>query len=141
MSKLTAYLNFPGTSEEAFTFYQSVLGGELMGPTRFKDTPQGAKLSPEEGEKAMHVALKVGSDMLMATDALASMGHTLKEGNNFNLCLNVDSQEEADRIYAGLSEGGKQTMPMKDEFWGDYFGMLTDRFGIHWMIAFSHPRA
>lgn len=141
MTQLNTYLNLPGTSEEAFTFYQSVLGGELMGPSRFKDTPEGAKLSPEEGEKAMHVALKVGENMLMATDALESMGHTLKEGNNFNLCLNVDSKEEADRIYAGLSEGGKQTKTMSDEFWGDYFGILTDKFGINWMIAYSHPKA
>lgn len=139
--QFNAYLNFPGTSEEAFTFYQSVLGGELAGPTYFRDTPAGANLSAEEAGKVMHVGLKMGTNMLMATDALDSMGHHLTQGNNFNLLLNVDSQEEADRLYAGLSAGGKQTSPMKDEFWGDYFGMLTDKFGINWMIAFSRPKA
>lgn len=89
----------------------------------------------------MHVALPLGQgNILMGTDALESMGHTLKMGNNFSLTINVDSKKEADQIFQNLSSGGEMTMPIQDAFWGDYFGMLTDKYGIQWMVAYNYNR-
>lgn len=132
--QLNAYLNFPGHTEEAFNFYKSVFGGEFATLQRFKDTPHGAEMSAEEQEKLMHVALPVGDNMLMGSDALESMGQKTTMGNNMSLSLHPKTKEEADRIFKGLSEGGQVTMPLADTFWNAYFGMLTDKFGIQWMI-------
>ena len=142
MAKLNPYLNFPGTTEEAFNFYKSVFGGDFAGGIfRFRDTPEADKLTASEREKIMHIALPIGKDnILMATDALESMGHKVTSGNNFHLSIGADSKEEADRIFNGLSTGGKVTMPMADMFWGDYFGMLTDKFGIQWMVSYTYPK-
>ncbi|MGM9508266.1 VOC family protein [Larkinella sp. GY13] len=142
MATFNPYLNFNGNTEEAFTFYKSVFGGEFIALQRFKDTPEGAKLSATEAEKIMHIALPLGpGTLLMATDALESMGHTVTMGSNFYLSIDADSKEEADRLYEKLSAGGVAVMPMKKEFWGSYFGMLTDSFGIQWMISFDEKPA
>jgi PhnB protein len=140
MTKLNSYLNFPGNTEEAFNFYKSVFGGEFIGGLmRFKDVddlPGKESLSEKELNGVMHVALPIGDNMLMGTDSLESMGQHLKTGNNVQLSLHPDSKEEADRLYTALSAGGQPTMPMTDMFWGDYWGMLTDKFGIQWMVNF-----
>ncbi len=141
MKQVNPYLNFNGNTEEAFNFYKSVFGGEFVGLTRFKDTPEGAKLNAREKEKLMHVSLPVGkNNVLMATDAIESLGHKLTTGNNFHLSIGADSKEEAEKFFNGLSAGGKTTMPLQDTFWGDYFGMLTDKFGIQWMISYTYPK-
>jgi len=143
MKTINPYLNFPGNTKEAFNFYKSVFGSELVGLTRFKDTPapETNKLSDEEKEKVMHVSLPVGdANILMATDSLESMGHKVTSGTNFHLCIETESKEEADRIFQGLSSGGKVTMDLSDTFWGSYFGMLTDKFGIQWMIDYTYPK-
>lgn len=141
MVTINPYLNFPGNTEEAFNFYKSVFGGDFNGLTRFKDAPEGAKLSKDEKEKLMHVSLPIGnSNVLMATDALDSMGHKISVGNNFHLSVEAESKEEADKIFNGLSAGGKVTMPQADAFWGAYFGMVKDKFGIQWMVSFT-PKA
>ena len=134
MIQLNPYLNLDGTTEEAFTFYKSVFGGEFIAFQRFKDTPDGEKLSPEEGDKIMHVAFKIGENTLMCTDALPSQGKSVTMGDTISLSLQVDSRIESDAIYSKLSVGGVQELPMQEMFWGAYFGMLTDRFGIKWMI-------
>ena len=135
---INPYLNFPGNTEEAFNFYKSVLGGEFPFLQRFKDTPEADKISPEDANKIMHVSLPVGNgNMIMATDALESMGQKLTQGNNFYLCISADSKEEADKLFNGLSQGGQLTMPMTDMFWGAYFGMFTDKFGIQWMVSYD----
>ncbi len=140
MKKISPYLNFPGNTEEAFNFYRSVFGGELAGLTRFKDIPEGSKLSAEEKEKIMHVSLPVSKEnVLMATDALESMGHKVTAGNNFHISISADSKEEAEKLFNGLSNGGKVTMPLADAVWGDYFGMFTDKFGIQWMVNYAYP--
>ena len=84
----------------------------------------------------MNVQLAVGDNILMGTDALESMGQHLVTGTNVNLSLHPENKEEADRLYTALSAGGQPTMPMMDMFWGDYWGMLTDKFGIHWMVNY-----
>lgn len=142
MPTLNPYLNFPGNTEEAFNFYKSIFGGDFAGGIfRFKDTPEAEKLSPADQEKIMHVALPIGKvNMLMATDALESMGQKVTPGNNFHLSVETESKDEANKIFKGLSSGGKVTMPMADMFWGAYFGMLTDKFGIQWMVNYTYPK-
>lgn len=86
----------------------------------------------------MHVALPIGDDnILMATDALESMGQHLVRGNNFHISINADSVEEANRIFSGISAGGKVSVPMEKMFWGAYFGMCEDKFGVQWMVNFD----
>ena len=89
----------------------------------------------------MHVSLPIGrGNLLMATDALESMGHKLTQGNNYYLSLSTESETEADKLFNGLSSGGKVTMPLTKTFWGSYFGMLTDKFGICWMVSYDYPK-
>ncbi len=141
MKALNPYLNFPGNTEQAFNFYKSVFGGEFVGLTRFKDTPEGAKLNANEKEKLMHVSLPIGKgNVLMATDVLESKGQKLIVGNNFQLSVAADSKEEAEKIFNGLSKGGKVIVPLGDAFWGDYFGWLNDKFGIYWMVSYTYPK-
>ncbi len=139
METVNPYLNFSGNTEAAFVFYKSVFGGEFRALVRFKDTPEADKLSASDKQKIMHVALPIGrGTILMGTDALESMGHRLTVGDNISLSVNVEGKPEADTLFGKLAAGGKVEMAMQDMFWGDYFGMLTDKFGIHWMIAWSH---
>lgn len=141
MKSVNCYLTFNGNCEEAFEFYRSVLGGEFLSINRFKDMPpqEGMPPIPEEmGNQLMHVTLPVGRNtVLMGSDAGGEWAPRIIEGNNFSLSISTDSREEADRIFAGLSEGGTVTMPMGDTFWGSYFGMFTDRYGINWMVSFE----
>jgi PhnB protein len=86
----------------------------------------------------MHVSLPLGkAGVLMATDVLGSMGQELQVGNNFYLSIEAESQEEADRLFRGLSAAGRIEMPMQKTFWGAYFGMLADKFGVQWMVEFA----
>ncbi len=137
--KLNPYLNFDGNAEEAFRFYQSVFGGELF--VQRMDSVPGMEIPDSEKNRAMHVSLPIGKGQhLMASDCLPSQGHVLNMGNNNYISVSPDSREEADRIFNGLSAGGKVEMPMEDMFWGDYFGSFTDKFGVCWMINFANPQ-
>ena len=136
MLTINPYLNFPGTTEEAFNFYKSVFGGEFAMLQRFSDTPEGDKVPADVKDKIMHVALPIGGNVLMATDAVESMGFSLTPGNNMYICISPESKEEADRIFNGLAEGGKVSMPLQDMFWGAYYGDLTDKFGVRWMVNY-----
>ena len=130
------YLNFAGNAEEAFRFYQTVFGGELF-IQRMSETPGSENLPENERNYAMHVAIPVGNGQyLMASDCLDSAGHVLNVGNNNYISITPDSREEADRLFNGLSAGGKVEMPMEEMFWGDYFGSFEDKFGVRWMINF-----
>ena len=143
MMKLNPYLNFNGNAEEAFNFYKSVFGGEFGMISRFKEVPEDAKqaghLKDVDGEKIMHISLPVGDCILMASDFPESMGK-LQNGNNFSISLEVDTKEVAGKFFLALSEGGKITMPIADMFWGAYYGMLEDKFGIRWMISYTYPK-
>jgi PhnB protein len=141
MTRLYTYLNFPGNTEEAFNLYKSVFGGEFNSVVRFKDMPmEGAKLSKADENKIMHIGLPVGQGMLMATDALESMGFKVIKGNNSYIMVQVDTKAEADRIFNALSAGGKVEMPMGDQPWGDYYGSFWDKYGIGWMVAYTYPK-
>lgn len=138
------YLTFNGNCEAAFNFYKSVFGGDFDFIGRFKDMPSdpNCKVNPEDHEKIMHVSLKIGESTIMGSDTGGEWGSHYKAGNNFSISLNTDSQAEADQLYAALSADGQETMPMSETFWGSYFGMLTDQFGIQWMISFdTKPKA
>ncbi len=140
MIRLEPYLTFQGKAEEALNFYKSVFGGAFSSVMRFKETPEGDKVSAAEKDKIMHIALPVGKGVtLMASDMLDSRGK-ISAGDNFSLSITVESRQEADRIFNGLSKGGKADMPMQKTFWGDYFGMLSDKFGIRWMVSFPESR-
>lgn len=136
MNALNPYLNFNGNTEEVFNFYKSVFGGEFAMLMRFGDTPGCEDMPETEKNGIMHVALPIGASVLMGTDVPKSM-EQVTAGTNMSISVNVGSREEADRVYNGLSAGGKATMPMNDMFWGDYYGMLTDKFEIQWMISYS----
>ena len=143
MTAMNPYLNFAGNTEEAFNFYKSVFGGEFTALMRFGDMPgcEGAEtqIGEADRDKIMHIALPIGNgNMLMATDSLESLGQKLNQGNNYYITLSPDTREEADRLFNGLSAGGRVEMPMADMFWGDYFGCFADKFGVQWMITHSN---
>lgn len=142
MASVSTYLNFARETEEAFELYRSVFGGEFDGGIhRFGDIPPSSDMPPiAEADKnlVMHIALPIlGGHVLMGTDAPASMGLEFRPGNNVHISLHPDTRAEADRLYAGLSAGGSDLMPMQEVFWGDYYGSLTDRYGVRWMINCS----
>lgn len=144
MPTINPYLGFTNNCEEAFEFYKSVFGGEFSFLQRFKEVPpeaqQGMTLNENEKEKIMHMALPIGNNtILMGSDTPESMGKSIP-GNNISISIQADSKQEANRFYHGLAEKGTHTMPMADAFWGSYFGMLTDRFGVNWMISFDPNR-
>lgn len=141
MPSVNVYLTFNGNCEEAFNFYRSVFGGEFPYLGRFKDMPAGEgvpAMSGDEGERIMHVSLPISKEtMIMGSDVGGGWAPDFKPGNNFSISVNADSKEQADQIFNGLAEGGKITMPLCNTFWGDYFGMLTDKFGINWMMSYN----
>jgi PhnB protein len=140
--KVHAYLNFDGNAEEAFEFYKSVFGGEFASVIRFKDFPmEGVHVPSEDEDKMMHIALPLGEDnLLMASDALRSLGQEVRQGNNLYVSVHPDSREEAERIFTALSAGADVEMPIADQAWGDYFGSLKDAFGVMWMVNYSPPQ-
>ena len=142
MAQTSTYLNFERETEPAFTFYKSVFGTEFVnGIMRFRDVPvPEGQDGPSDADKdlVMNVQLPVtGGHLLMGTDAPESMGFTVNQGNNVYICLQPDSRAEADRLFAALADGGETEMEMADQFWGDYFGSLVDKFGIRWMVNCS----
>ena len=145
MSKVSTSISFSSGTEEAFNFYKSVFGGEFTSLMRYSDmpeTPGGPPVSGEEKDKILHVELPIlDGYVLMGSDAPESMRDKMITGNNIQITLEPDSKEEADRLFAALSEGGTVQMPMADMFWGGYYGALTDRFGINWMINVSPPQS
>ncbi len=139
MASVSVYLNFPRNTEEVFNFYKSVFGGEFEGgihrmgevPTQ----PGQPALSEEDKNLVMHICLPILSNYrLKGTDAPESMGMKVTFGNNIYINLEPDTRVQTDELFKKLSEGGKVEMPLQEMFWGDYFGSLTDRFGVQWMF-------
>lgn len=136
---INPYFNFSGNTEEAFNFYKSVFGGEFAMVMRFADTPECDNVPEEARNMIMHIALPVGSSVIMGTDAPEIMGFNTVTGNNVHMSLSTESREQTDELFAKLSEGGTVSQPLDDMFWGAYFGSCTDKFGIKWMLNFD-PR-
>src|SRR3954471_22146678 len=142
MAYVSIYLNFMGNAEEAFNHYKKVFGTEFSAPiSRMGDIPSGGgapQLSEDEKNKVMHVALPIlGGTQIMGTDMLESMGHKLKIGNNTTINLEPDSREETERLYNALSQGSTECAPLQDMFWGAYWGVCLDKFGIRWMFNYT----
>lgn len=141
MATINIYLSFKNQTEEAFNFYKQAFGTEFVDGriNRYKDMPGGDKMPAEEQNLVMHVGLPVGNgNTLMGSDIPESRGHSVVVGNNCQVSINADSKEEAARLFNSLSDGGKVTMPLADTFWGAYFGMFTDKFGINWMVNYDY---
>jgi len=139
MATTNTYLNFNGNCESAFNFYKSVFGGEFTYIGRFGEMPETEEYKVLEADKGkiMHVSLPIGASILMGSDCGGEWAPTFVQGNNFSVSISADSKEEADQIFNALAADGKITMPLANTFWGDYFGMLTDQFGINWMISYN----
>ena len=142
--RIHPYLNFDGQTEDALRFYEKVLGGTLTEIHRFGSMPQAddSGLTSEQKNRVMHVSLELpDGQLIMASDLVEGMGPRRVEGNNVSISVHPASRQDADRIFSALAEGGAITMPIADQFWGDYFGSLTDRFGINWMVNYSEAAA
>lgn len=143
MATVNIYLTFNGNCEEAFNFYKSVFGGDFPYVGRFKDMPaseehSGSVSDSDMGERIMHISLPISNEtVIMGSDTGGEWASSFQQGNNFSISINAESKEEADKLFNGLAEGGQITMPLNNTFWGDYFGMLTDKFGINWMMSFN----
>jgi len=125
------YLFFDGSCEEALNFYREALGAEVSGVMRFKDAPDQSMVPPGSGDKVMHASFRIGDTHVLATDGRAQ-GHPSFHG--FGLVLNAANEPEARRLFEALADNGKVTMQLAKTFFSPCFGMVTDRFGVQWMV-------
>lgn len=128
------YLFFNGRCEEAIAFYKSALGAEVEAIMRYKDSPEPmppGMLAPDWDDKVMHAAFKVGATSIMGSDG---MGPGETEFKGISLSLGVETEEEADRLFNALADGGQVQMPIGKTFFASRFGMVADRFGVSWMV-------
>ena len=138
MVQINPHINFNGNAEEAFNFYKSVFGGQFAKIVRFKDisSPENP-VSENEANKIMHIALPIGKNTLMGNDVPEFMGRVNENENRSKISVSVESKEEADKIFTGLSAGGNVEMPIADSPGGSYFGMFRDKYGIEWMVEYD----
>lgn len=130
--QINAYLTFDGSCENAFNFYLQHLGGEVLAKHPFAGSPMEQHCPTEWREKIMHMCIRVAGNTLMGSDGMGDCQNTAYSG--FSLSINTSEPEQADRIFAALSENGKITMPIAATFWARRFGTLTDQFGVPWMV-------
>ena len=133
--QVQAYLFFAGRCEEAVEFYKKALGAEVEMIMRFKDSPeppQPGMVPPGSENKIMHVSFRIGDSMVMASDGRCEGAPSFQ---GFSLSLTVANEAEAGRVFAALSEGGQVQMPLSKTFWSPRFGIVSDRFGVGWMIS------
>jgi PhnB protein len=126
---LAPYLTFNGNAGEAMKFYHSILGGELTMQT-FAESKMAQK--PEENDLIIHATLKSEGLVFMASDSMPSRKATF--GDNVHMSISGQDAERLTNVFNGLAKGGKVDMPLAKQFWGDTYGQLTDKFGIHWMV-------
>lgn len=140
MTTINVYLNFKGNCKAAFEFYKAAFGGSYESINTYGEMPPQEGMPPlsdEEKQMIMHVSLPISKEtILMGSDTGGAWTPEFKQGNNFAICISPESKASADRLFTELSKGGTITMPLEDTFWGAYFGMFTDRFGIGWMINY-----
>jgi PhnB protein len=132
MKFINPYLNFDGNTREAMQFYARVLGGELEVQS-FGDVGMADK--PELKDRTMHASLTMGDIVIMASDTMPGMNFA--PGNNVWININCESDEEIERLFKAMGEGGTVVMPLAEQFWGAKFGMLNDKYGMHWMFNFQ----
>jgi PhnB protein len=142
MLSFTPYLHFKGKAEEAMNFYKSILGGEFVILARYRDVPGGEKMDKEDQERIIHISLQVNSTYtIMATDIANAMEQPLIPGTNFHICIHTKSEAEVDRILNSLSAGGRVDMPASKTFFGAYFAICADKYGVQWMIEYTYPQS
>jgi PhnB protein len=134
-TELNPYLNFNGNAAEAMRFYHSILGGELKMQT-FGEANMAQ--NPVDTDKIVHADLKGVGISLMASDTMPDRPATF--GNNVHISLTGQDHERLAKIFNGLAKGGRVDMPLAKQFWGDTFGMLTDKFGVHWMVNILYQK-
>ncbi|MBV8799874.1 MAG: VOC family protein [Alphaproteobacteria bacterium] len=134
--EINPYLNFNGNCGEAFQFYAKVLGGKDLRIMTFADAPPGMPVTRETKNQVMHARFRVGDTMIMGSDG---PGGRYNKPQGYAVNIGVDTPEEADRIFAALAEGGNVGMPIAETFWAKRFGVVTDRFGTHWMVNCEKP--
>lgn len=139
MKAVNPYLNLPGNTEEAFTFYRSVFGGEFSALVRFGDFPDNPMgIAEADLDKIANIGLPIGANtVLMATDVVDAFPTDLERGNDFYITLEPDTREEAERLFQELSAGGEVEAPLRQTEWAEVFGHFSDRFGVQWMINFE----
>jgi PhnB protein len=136
MQLVHVYLNFPGTTEEAFRFYETVFGTRIVMMQTFGETSFVENAPEATKKKIMHAQLPITEAVhLMGSDSVDGFGPPLKPGNNFHISVVAKDKAEADRAFAALSAGGSVAMPLANAPWGPYFGMCVDRFGVQWMVS------
>jgi PhnB protein len=133
---VNAYLNFPGTCEEAFTFYAKCLGGKIVAMIRASDTPMKDRTPAERLAKIMHARIVVGDTVLMGSDAPPDF---FKPAQGFSVTVNIAEAAEAERVFHALSEGGQVGMEIQETFWANRFGTFTDKYGTPWMVNCEKP--
>lgn len=139
--QLSTYLHFNDNCREAFEFYRSIFGGDFNFLSTFADGPADMPPVPDdEKTRIMHVSLEIGDSVLMGSDTTSAFGPPPNVGNNYSISIATESREETDRIFGRLAEGGNVAMQPADMFWGAYFGMCTDKFGINWMLSYEYSR-
>lgn len=140
MSRVSIYLNTMGRTEEQFRFYGGVFGAEPYAIMRMADIPGQAELPEDERDALIHIEVEIlGGTVLMGTDMLRSMGHDVVVGNNVSINLEPDTLAEGQRLFEALSDGASEISPLAKMFWGDYWGVLLDRYGIRWMVNVPDP--
>lgn len=139
MKAINPWINFNGNAEEAFNFYKSVFQGEFLKVVRFRELANDSfPVSEKEADKLMYISLPIGNNnLLIGNDVPEIMGVTNENENRSKILVCVDSREEADKIYSGLSAGGNIEDPIGDSPWGTYGGMFRDKYGIEWIVEFD----
>ncbi|MFN0013388.1 MAG: VOC family protein [Saprospiraceae bacterium] len=130
MKQLNVYLTFPGNCEEALNFYKTCMGGEIASINRLGDSPM--EVAEADKNRIMHAEFKADGIYFMASDSMP--GQPIRSGDMVTLSINFTDAAQQDQIYNALAEGGNVTMALQETFWGAMFGMLTDKYGIHWMF-------
>lgn len=138
MATINPYINFNGNAEEAFNFYKSVFGGEFGSIVRFKDLESPEfPIAENDASKIMRITLPIGGNTLIANDVPTALGPVSENENRSKISVSAKSREEADKIVAGLSEGGTVEMPLEKSPWGTFFAMFRDKYGIEWTVEFD----
>lgn len=140
MQGVKRYISFAGNCEEAINFYKDKLGAEVLFMGRYGDSPMADK-APGQGDKIMHTSIKIGDSVIMACDNVFEGQHPTIVGNNISLALGADTPEAAEQSFSDLSDGATIIMPIQETFWAERFGMLTDKFGINWMVNCDKPES
>ncbi len=132
MIQWNPYLTFNGQCEAAFKFYERCLGGKIVMMMPFGESPSAEQVPPDDQDKIMHARLTVGTQTLMGSDA--QPGQPYEGVKGCSIAMQVDTPEEAEHLFSALSEKGTILMPLQHTFWAVRFGMLTDQFGVPWLI-------